>query len=127
MLILNTGVCSLNCCAFQIGLPDALDIALTGKNVRAEKAKKLGLVDLLVDPLGPGSRPQGEMNVDYMESIAVDMARYKCKRSCLLLGSELLCVCVRACVTLQGERGMFAVPGIVLVCPLLQGSTVYIL
>ena len=36
----------------QVGLPDALDMCLTGKNVRADKAKKLGLVDLLVDPLG---------------------------------------------------------------------------
>ena len=36
----------------QIGLPDALDLCLTGKNVRADKAKKLGLVDMLVDPLG---------------------------------------------------------------------------
>ena len=32
-----------------IGLPAALDIILTGKNVRPDKAKKLGLVDLVVD------------------------------------------------------------------------------
>ena len=31
---------------------DALDLSLTGKNVRADKAKRLGLVDLLVEPLG---------------------------------------------------------------------------
>ena len=37
---------------YQIGLPDALDLCLTGKNVRADKAKRLGLVDMLVDPLG---------------------------------------------------------------------------
>lgn len=36
----------------QVGLPDSLDMMLTGKNVRADKAKKLGLIDLLVDPLG---------------------------------------------------------------------------
>ena len=36
----------------KVGLPDALDIALTGKNVRADKAKKLGLVDQIVAPLG---------------------------------------------------------------------------
>ena len=36
----------------KVGLPDALDIALTGKNVRADKAKKLGLVDQIVVPLG---------------------------------------------------------------------------
>lgn len=35
-------------------VPDALDMTLTGKNVVAQKAKKIGLVDQLVDPLGPG-------------------------------------------------------------------------
>ena len=33
-----------------IGYKDSLDIILTGKNVRPDKAKKLGLVDLVVDP-----------------------------------------------------------------------------
>lgn len=61
---------------YQIGLPDALDIALTGKNIRADKAKKLGLVDLLVDPLGPGVKPQEEMNVEYIEHVAVKIARF---------------------------------------------------
>lgn len=37
-----------------VSLPDALDMELTGKTVRADKAKKLGIIDLLVDPLGPG-------------------------------------------------------------------------
>ena len=32
-----------------IGYPDALDIILTGKNVKPDKAKKLGLIDLVVD------------------------------------------------------------------------------
>jgi len=27
---------------------------LTGKSIKADKAKKLGLVDLTIDPLGPG-------------------------------------------------------------------------
>lgn len=35
-------------------LPNALDLELTGKTVKADKAKKLGIVDQLVDPLGPG-------------------------------------------------------------------------
>ena len=35
-------------------VPTALDMALTGKMVKADKAKKLGLVDALVNPLGPG-------------------------------------------------------------------------
>jgi enoyl-CoA hydratase/carnithine racemase len=37
---------------FQVGLPDSLDMMLTGKNIRADKAKKMGLVDMLVSPLG---------------------------------------------------------------------------
>ena len=43
--------------------------------MRADKAKKLGLVDLLVDPLGPGVKPQEEMNVEYIEQVAVEIAR----------------------------------------------------
>lgn len=35
-------------------VPTTLDLALTGKTVKADKAKKLGIVDLLVSPLGPG-------------------------------------------------------------------------
>lgn len=36
-------------------IPTTLDLALTGKTVKADKAKKLGIVDLLVAPLGPGN------------------------------------------------------------------------
>lgn len=36
------------------GIPTALDLTLTGKTIKADKAKKLGLVDLLVDTIGPG-------------------------------------------------------------------------
>ena len=36
----------------QVGIPAALDMCLTGKNIRADKAKKMGLVDSTVDPLG---------------------------------------------------------------------------
>lgn len=35
-------------------IPTALDLALTGKTIKSDKAKKLGLVDMLVSPLGPG-------------------------------------------------------------------------
>lgn len=35
-------------------VPDALDMTLTGKNLNANKAKRIGLVDQLVAPLGPG-------------------------------------------------------------------------
>lgn len=39
-------------CHCQVGLPSAFDMMLTGRNIRADKAKKMGLVDQLVDPLG---------------------------------------------------------------------------
>lgn len=35
-------------------LPNALDMTLTGKNLKAIKAKQVGLVDILVNRLGPG-------------------------------------------------------------------------
>lgn len=35
-------------------LPNALDMTLTGKNLKAIKAKQVGLVDILVNHLGPG-------------------------------------------------------------------------
>eukprot|EP00731_Ephydatia_muelleri_P031720 Em0023g227a len=57
-----------------IGLPEALDIALTGKNVKADKAKKLGLVDQLVEPLGPGVKPAQERNMEYLEEVAIRTA-----------------------------------------------------
>ena len=49
---------------------------LTGKNVRPDKAKKLGLVDHLVDPLGPGIKDISQRNVEYLEEVAVETARY---------------------------------------------------
>lgn len=33
-----------------VGYQTALDLILTGKNVRPDKAKKMGLVDMVVDP-----------------------------------------------------------------------------
>lgn len=35
-----------------IGVPAALDMALTGKNIKPSKAKKMGLVNATVEPLG---------------------------------------------------------------------------
>lgn len=37
-----------------ISLPTALDMILTGKTVTADRAKKFGLVDIVVNRLGPG-------------------------------------------------------------------------
>ncbi|XP_041332361.1 trifunctional enzyme subunit alpha, mitochondrial [Pyrgilauda ruficollis] len=36
----------------MVGLPAAFDMMLTGRNIRADRAKKMGLVDQLVEPLG---------------------------------------------------------------------------
>nr|CAD7395576.1 unnamed protein product [Timema cristinae] len=46
-----------------VALPDALDLALTGRTVTADRARKLGIVDLLVDPLGPGLATPEERKV----------------------------------------------------------------
>ncbi len=48
---------------------------LTGKNIRADKAKRMGLVDQLVDPLGPGLKPAAEGTRDYLEEVAIQIAK----------------------------------------------------
>lgn len=53
----------------------ALDLELTGKTVKADKAKKLGLVDLVVAPLGPGLKPAEENTIEYLEETAIKAAR----------------------------------------------------
>ncbi|KAM4771644.1 trifunctional enzyme subunit alpha, mitochondrial [Rhinophrynus dorsalis] len=59
----------------MLGLPTAFDMMLTGRNIRADKAKKMGLVDQLVDPLGPGLKSPEEGTIQYLEEVAVDCAR----------------------------------------------------
>lgn len=56
-------------------IPTALDMELTGKSLKADKAKKLGLVDLVVSPLGPGLQPAEPTNMEYLETVAVQVAR----------------------------------------------------
>lgn len=58
-----------------IGLPDSLDMMLTGKQVRADKAKKLGLIDQVVQPLGPGLSDPTENTLKYLEQAAVATAK----------------------------------------------------
>ncbi|XP_030838580.1 trifunctional enzyme subunit alpha, mitochondrial [Strongylocentrotus purpuratus] len=58
-----------------IGVPNSLDMMLTGKSIPAEKAKKMGLVDMLVSPLGPGVKPLDERNIEYLEEVAIQAAR----------------------------------------------------
>ncbi|XP_050306707.1 trifunctional enzyme subunit alpha, mitochondrial [Anthonomus grandis grandis] len=57
------------------GVPNTLDLALTGKTLKADKAKKIGIVDLLVDPLGPGLDTPENMTRKYLETIAIDVAK----------------------------------------------------
>ncbi|XP_056019992.1 trifunctional enzyme subunit alpha, mitochondrial-like [Ostrea edulis] len=53
----------------------ALDMVLTGKNIRADKAKKMGLVDHLVDPLGPGIDSPEVRTLAYLEEVAIGEAK----------------------------------------------------
>ncbi|KAK0154816.1 Trifunctional enzyme subunit alpha, mitochondrial [Merluccius polli] len=59
----------------MVGLPSAFDMMLTGRNIRADKAKKMGLVHQLVDPLGPGLKTPEERTIEYLEEVAIDCAR----------------------------------------------------
>lgn len=59
----------------MVGLPGAFDMMLTGRNIRADKAKKMGLVHHLVDPLGPGLKSPEERTIDYLEEVAVGLAK----------------------------------------------------
>ncbi|XP_045487559.1 trifunctional enzyme subunit alpha, mitochondrial [Pieris rapae] len=56
-------------------VPTTLDLALTGKTVKADKAKKLGIVDLLVSPLGPGLVTPQENTMKYLEQVAIQVAK----------------------------------------------------
>lgn len=59
----------------MVGLPSAFDMMLTGRNIRADKAKKMGLVDQLVDPLGPGLKSPEERTIEYLEEVAIQYAK----------------------------------------------------
>ena len=58
-----------------VGLPNALDMALTGKMIKADKAKKMGLVDSLVDPIGPGLMNPDARTLEYLEEVAIQAAK----------------------------------------------------
>ncbi|VDN26610.1 unnamed protein product [Cylicostephanus goldi] len=57
-----------------VALPNALDMMLTGKRLKADKAKKIGLVDSVVHPIGPGVKPEPMNTHQYLENVAVDTA-----------------------------------------------------
>lgn len=56
-------------------LPTALDMELTGKTIKADRAKRLGLVDQLVSPLGPGLLPAEQSTIEYLEKVAIEAAK----------------------------------------------------
>lgn len=57
------------------GIPTQLDLALTGKNLKPDKARKLGLIDLVVDPLGPGLKDAQTNTMEYLQNVAVGVAK----------------------------------------------------
>ncbi|XP_029821831.1 trifunctional enzyme subunit alpha, mitochondrial [Manacus vitellinus] len=59
----------------MVGLPAAFDMMLTGRNIRADRAKKMGLVDQVVEPLGPGVKTPEVRTMEYLEEVAIGFAR----------------------------------------------------
>lgn len=57
-----------------IDIPTALQMCLTAKKIRANKAKKLGLVDMLVKPVGPGLQDPQMGTLLKLEEVAIQMA-----------------------------------------------------
>ena len=79
-----------------VGVPNALGMALTGKQVRAKQAKKMGLIDEVVAGLGPGLASPEENTMGYLRTVAINKAREiaasggKVKRKPLGLVNRLL-------------------------------------
>ena len=57
------------------GIPTSLDMCLTGRTLNAKKAKKAGIVDHVVDSLGPGLAPADVTTRNYLEMVAINVAR----------------------------------------------------
>ncbi|KAK0079886.1 hypothetical protein PV325_000664 [Microctonus aethiopoides] len=56
-------------------LPNALNMILTGSTLKADKAKKYGIVDLLVDRLGPGTSTPEANTLRNLEEVAIKAAK----------------------------------------------------
>ena len=52
-----------------VSVTTALDMLLTGKNIKPKKAKSIGLVDLVVEPLGPGLGPSDIITHQHLEKL----------------------------------------------------------
>jgi len=48
---------------------------LTGKTIKAAKAKKLGLVDKVVEELGVGVMPAKENSIRHLRNVAIQTAQ----------------------------------------------------
>ncbi|KRY73190.1 Trifunctional enzyme subunit alpha, mitochondrial, partial [Trichinella pseudospiralis] len=58
-----------------ISIIDSMDLMLTGKTISASKAKSIGLVDMLVEPLGPGLHTDEDYMIKELEHGAVQVLR----------------------------------------------------
>jgi len=58
-----------------VGLVEALPLMLTGKSLKADKAKQLGLVDMLVEPIGLSEKSATENTMQFLEHVAVSAAK----------------------------------------------------
>jgi len=58
-----------------VSVTTALDMLLTGKNIKPKKAKSIGLVDLVVEPLGPGVGPADVITHQHLERVAFQTAK----------------------------------------------------
>uniref|UniRef100_A0A2K6MQP1 enoyl-CoA hydratase n=1 Tax=Rhinopithecus bieti TaxID=61621 RepID=A0A2K6MQP1_RHIBE len=59
----------------MVGVPAAFDMMLTDRNIHADRAKKMGLVDQLVESLGPGLKLPEEQTIKYLEEVAITFAK----------------------------------------------------
>ncbi|ODN04728.1 Trifunctional enzyme subunit alpha, mitochondrial [Orchesella cincta] len=57
------------------GLPNSLDMMLTGKTLKSDKAKKFGIVDQVLKPLGPGTDSAENRTMQYLEEVAIKTAQ----------------------------------------------------
>lgn len=58
-----------------VQIPTALDMMLTGKTLKAKKAKQAGFVDQVIEPLGPGIKSADDRMMEYLEEVACNAAR----------------------------------------------------
>lgn len=58
-----------------VQITDALDMMLTGRQVKAQKAKRMGIIDQIVQPLGPGVADPETNTLKYLEKVAIQTAQ----------------------------------------------------